>query len=252
VDTTPRNIYYYSGGNDYNNTEQSILDILGEEVYNTTAPFYFGYGSYNNPNDPNWQENTRRRAFLTSFLSDYFGSTGRGDRVYLVGWVAASPATVEVPDVNWRAQDLTLVVVELETDVTPPTNRVVITSDRFTWTTRSRDNLNAIGPYNLTMYADGEIIFRYTPLPDAVLSSVDRLVLFVDSDQLSAGVTVELWNWDERVWERVEVNRAQFSIANPARYIGPQNAVEVRIARQPSDLSLNIRSLWIEQRGTFR
>jgi hypothetical protein len=252
VDTSPRTIYYYSSSFDYATSEQSMLDILGEDVYNTTAPYYYGYGSYyNNPNDPNWQENTRRRAFLSSFLTDYFSSTGRGDRVYLVGWAQVSPEVIEVPNVTWRTQDLTLVVVELETQVVPSTSRVTISSDRFTWITRYRDNINAIGPYNLTMYTDGEIIFRFTPLPDAVLSRVDRLVLFIDSDNLSAGVTLELWNWDERQWEAIEVGRSQFSIPNPARYLGPQNAVEIRVARQPSDLSLNIRSLWIEQRGSY-
>ncbi len=251
VDITPRTPYYYSSY-DYVNTEQSIMQILGDEVYNATAPYYYGYGSfYNNPNDPNWQSNTRRRAFLSAFLSDYFASTGRADRVYLVGWVENSPTPLDVPGVTWRAQDLSLFIAELDIDVTPPTQRVTIRADRFTWAVRQRNNINTIGPYNLSMYSDGEIIFRYTPLPDAVLSNVERLSLFVDSDQISGGISLQLWNWDEGRWEDVEVTRAEFGIRSPARFLGPQNAVEIRIFRQPQDLSLNIRSLWIEQRGTF-
>ncbi|MFN8375733.1 MAG: hypothetical protein U0694_23035 [Anaerolineae bacterium] len=251
VDITPRTPYYYSSY-DYANAEQTILQILGEELYGLTAPYYYGYGTYyNNPNDPNWQPNVRRRAFLSSFLTDYFTSTGRGDRVYLVGWVDTSPAPLDVVGVSWRSQDVTLLITELNTEVVQPTNHVIISGDRFTWTVRKRENVNAVGPYNLSMYSDGEIIFRYTPLPTAVLSSVDRLVLYMDSDQLSAGVPLQLWNWEDGVWEDIEVTHNETVIRNPARYLGPQNAVEIRIFRRPQDLTLSFRSLWIEQQGAF-
>jgi hypothetical protein len=249
VDTSPRTPYYYTTYN-YTNTDQTILHILGQEVYDTTMPYYYGY-SYNATNDPDWQANTRRRAFLTSFISDYFSSTARGDSVYLVGWVAESPTPLDVTNVSWRSQDLTLIIVELDVDVTAPSGRVTIQPDRFTWSVRVRNNINSVAPYNLSLYSDGEIVFRYTPLPDAVLTDVDRLILHVESDQLNSGIGLQLWNWDDGRWDEVEIRRTDQTIPNPARYLGPQNAVEIRVFRRPQDISLTIRSIWIEQRGTF-
>jgi hypothetical protein len=251
VDTTPRTPYYYSTYN-YTTTDLTMLQILGEEVYGATQPFYVGYNSYyNSTNDPNYQANTRRRAFLSSFLSDYFSSTARGDRVYLVGWVETSPTPLDVTNINWRSQDLTLVVAELDIEVTPPTGRVTISPDRFTWAVRERNNINSVGPYNLSLYSDGEIVFRYTPLPDAVLTNVDRLILHVDSDQVNSGFAIQLWNWEDGRWDEIEINNVDKTVPNPERYLGPQNAVEIRVFRRPQDLSLTIRSIWIEQRGTY-
>ncbi|NWF69228.1 MAG: hypothetical protein HXY40_09080 [Chloroflexi bacterium] len=251
VDTTPRTGFYYGASYNYNfnNTEQTVVEILGEALYRDTSPYF--YGGLNNRSDPQWQANTRRRAFLSAFIADYFASTARADRVYLLGWVEAAPTPLRVEGAAWREQDVALLVVELQVEALPASGSVTITPDRFTWVTRQRQNVNAAGPYTLTLYSDGEISFRYTPLPDAVLERVDQLYIYLQSDQISMGVNIELWNWQESRWETVEIDSSPFSIPNPARYLGPQNAVEIRLRRALADLSVNIGSLWIAQRGSY-
>ncbi|NJO84025.1 MAG: hypothetical protein HC828_15385 [Blastochloris sp.] len=181
-----------------NTARQSAIDIIGPEAF--TANNFIGPLS----DDPAEQEARRRQFFVTSLVEDAYESTGRGDNIYLAGWANQSPLVeTTLEGANWNAQDTALYLIELEVEHERPVEEVVIVPERFTWMVREYQGLGAISPVQLSMQQGEEVIFRYTPLPDAVLRQVDELVLNI-SGQNTVGRTfpLQLWNWAEETWEQ--------------------------------------------------
>lgn len=259
--TNPYSYYGYYGGSIPYNPERTILEILGEDVYNTTTP-YGGYGYYGGPyygggtppslSEPEVEENNRRRAFLSSFMIDLFGITGRGDEVYLIGWSSRAVLPIELQGAGSRSQDATLYVIKLETERPSASGSVTITPDRFTWVTRSRLNTNVTTPFNISLYSSGEVVFRFTPLPDARLSDVNRMILRLESANYGASeIPIEIWNWRTGQWDEYKLNTMTYTFTDPADYVGPENAVEIRLSSVDAGLTMNIGAITIEQRGRF-
>jgi hypothetical protein len=228
---------------------QNASDILGEDSYRL-AGFNITFQQ-----DTATQEIRRRQAFLDAFVIDQFASTGRGNRVYLAGWAEAAPTIEEVAQMGFDTFDSTLYLIELEVERDDSGDSVLITRDQFTWVSRERQAVGDSGPVNLSLMNDSRAIFRFTPLPDAVLAEVDELVLVLDGARNTlSGESLEMWNWAAQQWEVVaEVGNlsSRVTIANPQRYLGPLNAVEIRSIRTGRGGTVFIERMGIEQRGHF-
>lgn len=238
----------------------TAMDILGEENYER---FNF---SVSFDDDAETQEMRRRQAFLDAFIIDQYASTARGNRVFLAGWADAAPTTEAVDGAGYDVVDTTLYIIEIEVrrEEVPP-NDVLITRDQFTWISRERLGLNDVGPNDLMLFNNTEAVFRFTPLPDAVLSEVDELTLIVERTRSTwSDGAVQLWNWRERDWEQVELDTNQRIVIEDgtrihpdardtdlARFLGPQNAVQVRLIRDQVGASIFVELLAVEQRGAF-
>ncbi|GAB4515805.1 MAG: hypothetical protein OHK0046_19830 [Anaerolineae bacterium] len=225
-------------------------NILGEENY---LAFDFNV-SFND--DAATQETRRRQAFLDAFVIDQFGSTARGNRAYLIGWTEAAPAEEEISSGNVDTVDTTLYIIELQVEPEDnPPDDVLISIDQFSWISKTRTGVNDIGPVLLDIQTEGEVIFRFTPLPDAVLSEVEELSIIAQRNRSSwPDGLLSLWDWEAQTW--VEQNfgpdEQAIIIDDPERFLGPQNAVEVRIMRTLEFLgSYPLQVLGVEQRGRF-
>jgi hypothetical protein len=193
----------------------------------------------------------RRQLFLTSFIDDPFGTTGRGSRVYLAGWTDESPLGAALDGANWNAQDTTLYLIELETELTPE-DEVTISPDQFTWVVREYLGLGDTSPINLTLQPGEEAVFQYTPIPGAVLSRVDELTVRVDNVATIGRITpVEVWDWTAGAWEPVLLTGEVAVLQDPAPYLGARNAVRLRILTDESGTFTRIGRVSVSQSGAF-
>jgi hypothetical protein len=239
---------YYGGYLDSVVTpDQSATDIIGQDRY---QQYDLAYLPNTTPID---QETRRRQKFVNSFIKDQYNSTARGNNVYLIAWSDSVPYTENIGTSNARTVDSTLHIVELETDITVPANTdVVIGTDQFSWVAIERDGILDAAPTNLNVYSSGVASFRFTPLPDSRLDEVEELYLVLD--QGGAGSRprpndFQLWNWGEEEWETVEIEEGKTLITESERFIGPLNAVQVRLSRDVSNSYMPIGRLGVEQRG---
>ncbi len=105
----------------------------------------------------------------------------------------------------------------------------------------------------MTLQPGDEVVFRFTPLPDAVLSDVSELTVILDrSSNVTRTVPVWLWDWDAQDWEEIGITSGDFyTITDPGRFLGPNNAVEVRVNADAIGSYARIQDLSVEQRGRF-
>lgn len=230
---------------------KSAADILGSEDYQA---FSFAVSL---SDDAETQETRRRQAFLDSFVIDQFASTARGNRVYLAAWTQDAPTEEDIDGAGFDVVDTTLYIIELEVEREDSGNdTVLITQDQFIWTTRERVGMDDAGVSELSLRTDTELVYRFTPVPDARLTEVDALIINVNRTQRTgfSDGAVELWDWAEEAWEVVSIDlaeNAQTVLSDPARFIGPQNAVEMRITRMSSGGSVFLERIGVEQLGRF-
>ncbi|MBI1277377.1 MAG: hypothetical protein GC179_04550 [Anaerolineaceae bacterium] len=234
----------------YNSTSKSIEDILGGQL--SVLNNYYVYRKLDGTVEQ--QEFFRRTLFLSGLISEpYKQLTGRGNHAYLAGWTDKAPLDTTVESSTLRTIDTTLLLVQLDVKNTPPQNATVITADQFTWFAQSRSSLADVGPLDISFNPGDEAVLRFTPLPDAVLKQVNELRVYIDRKQnTSRSVTLQLWNWDASEWEdQVTGSGNQIIISNPARYIGPENAVQVRVSADAFGGYPRLNDLSIEQMGLF-
>ncbi len=227
--------------------KQSVQDIMGDSYMNANA-----LGRFTGADSREAQTNRRRQYFLASLMEDYAGTSGRGDRVYLAGWTDSAPLATEVAGASWNAQDTTLYLVELESERAVPSGTVTIAPDQFTWMVSDYTGLADIAPVNTQLQPGEDVTFRYTPLPGAVLQRVFTLTVNADNVNTSGLSTpFYLWNWDISDWESVNTRDELATITNPARFLGPQNAVQIRLVADEIGGYVRINRLTIAQTGTF-
>ncbi len=200
------------------------------------------------------QELYRRYLFLQTVVDDPYNLvTRRGDRAYLAGWVDGSPLGVDLTGASSRTLDTTLVIAQIPVEVVQPAGDVLITADRFLWSVSSQTGLDEVGPVEFSLQPGEEVVFRYTPLPDAVLNTVNELSVVLDRTRgVSLSLGFQLWNWEQSVWEDQRISDGNsVQIRQPTRYLGPQNAVLLRIAADTAGGYPRFDDLSIEQRGSF-
>jgi hypothetical protein len=257
--------YYYGYGNTPVNFDQTLQDMIGQNAYNNTGGQYGGYGySYgyqNNLTNSEWQQTYRIRTFLDSFLQDRYGASGRGDRLYFVGWSDQAVLDEQFEGAGETSLNTTVYIIELDTTVdltNPEQGDAFISGDRFTWAVRSSisSSRSATAPFGLNVFGSMDIVYRYTPLPDARLTTVTSLDIMLQG-YVDSGFELQLWDWEDQVWRTVNyrssnnTNVYTFSPSDDGRFIGPNNAVEIRINGDNSGQTLNVNSLVVTQRGRY-
>ncbi len=228
-----------------NRSDQTAVDMLGAER--------FAQGAILSLASEADQQKLRDQLFISALVDDSFDSTGRGDRLYVAGWLDAPPLTTELPGQTQSERAATLVFAELATAIEPPAGIVTISVDRFTWAVRAYAGLSEVTPVDLTMQPGEEVAFRFTPQPDAVLNEVHQMVVVVEGVNVAARrVPAYLYDWRAAEWVSVDIGRDGLVLDAPAPYLGPQNAVQIRLVSDEIGGFLRIGSLGVEQRGVFR
>jgi hypothetical protein len=130
---------------------------------------------------------------------------------------------------------------------------VTISADQFTWITQTRVGISTYtGPLYLRIAPGEEVVFRFTPLPGLRLGRVEQLS--VRSERGSGfirHVPLQLWHWRLRRWVDVEGNNNTIVIDDPEAFIGPQNAVQLRLYLEESGGYIDVGNLSVEQKGNF-
>ncbi|RMF80131.1 MAG: hypothetical protein D6737_09120 [Chloroflexi bacterium] len=223
---------------------RTIVDIMGPERF-SNSQFNQLLGSSEED-----QRNRQRQLFLSSFLLDRYNSTKRGNAVYFAGWAEAAPIDFVLEGANSTTNDMTLYLVELDVEQQRPLGNVTITPDQFMWVLRHSTRQIDYSPLSLQLDDDEEVIMRFIPIESAVLAEVDELRIRMDRNAVRI-LPLELWNWEDQEWELFEINDRDETITEPDRFLGPQNAVELRIATGNVAGFLQVNRLVVEQHGSY-
>lgn len=240
--------YYRRFGVRYSAT-QSITDILDVDSLTDTRVWGVARAT-----DRETQELFRKRYFLETLLVDQFNAPSRGSGAYLLGWTTVPAASDTFTGAPAVTVDTTLYAVELALEPITSPRGATVYSDRFTWALIDREGFNNTPPYQMALFAEGSLAYRFTPLPDAVLGQVDGMTLILEhADGTLDETTVSLWDWRAAEWSAVAIDpdQTRFEIADAGRFVGPRNAVEVQIARRMDAGQLLIDRIGVEQRGRF-
>lgn len=242
-------ISFFSSRSSEAAVKSSVIDIMSPDRYATNI----NSARLSSGDSVESQTNRRQQYFLSSFVNDFYNSGGRGDRVYLAGWADSAPFTTDVSGAAWDTDDSTIYLIELESErIYPSTGSVTISPDQFTWVVQNYVGLNEISPVNFQMQPGEEVVFRYTPLPNAVLNQTETLVINVQDLNTGGRVMpITIWNWETEAWESVNILNETAEIENPADYLGPQNAVQIRLAADEIGGFVRIGRVTVEQTGTF-
>lgn len=227
---------------------RSVEDILGPDNFKGSD---FGFSV---DDDERTQELRRRQAFLTGFSVDQYLSTARGNRFYLIGWTNAAPTEEDVSGKSYSVIDSTVYIVELEVeDERVGSEDVTIGADQFSWVSLEREGQSDVGPVSTRFYSDVELTYQFTPLPNAMLSEVTGLTIILDRVRNARGEAFyELWDWRAQEWDVIDVPFDEYlDIPNPTRYIGPQNAVQIRVGEVGLGNAFFMEMLAVEQRGRY-
>jgi hypothetical protein len=217
--------------------KQTVVDLIGAERYS--------------PNSAD-QALRRRLLFLNALIDDPFGSAGRADRVYLAGWTDSAPNAFALRGADTDTQSETLILLELLAERALPPGSVTVSADQFGWVVRQQQSFGAVTPVGLVMQPGEEAVFEFTPFASAQLTRVDRLTIALKEVTSGARlVPLQVWNWEARAWEGVELIDFQTTLINPARFIGPLNAVRLRAASDSAGGYLRAGRLVVEQSGVF-
>lgn len=183
-------------------------------------------------NDPvNVQKSIQRDDLVQALLQEQYATTGRGSRVYLIGW-SDQPfleTTINANRQQVRELNTTLYIIELGINAPTPDARLV-TQDQFTWTAIERGDDGMSAPVLFDASSAVPLVFRFIPQPNAILEQVDQLTIILDRTTLNIWRgAVDVWNWHDQTWERMEsFDSPYIVIDDPARYLGALNAVEIR------------------------
>lgn len=225
-------------------TEQSVFDIMGAALISQNNLFAAV--------DETTRMRLREQFLLNGWVDDSFGSTGRGDGAYVAGWLEDAPLSLALDGAPTQEQTNSLVLAALEVEHVATTETVTVSSDRFTWATQTYTGVGMLSPVNLSMQPGEEVVFRFTPLPNAVLNVVDSLTLGLDNLNVSSRlVPLSIWNWRAETWDVADVGREGYTIPDPDAYLGPENAVQLRFAADEIGGYLRIGRVMVEQRGRF-
>ncbi len=209
------------------------------------------------PTENELRELERRTAFLNAFIDDQYFSTGRGNRVFLIAWADAPVLNEQITNEQVREINTTLYIIELDVQHNTDGNTRTITQDQFTWVAVERDTTLNIGPVVMDGLTDLTLGFRFTPLPGAMLDRVDSLTLILDrgANTSPVGGTIQLWNWGLGRWETQRFDTSmRLQVNNPARFIGPLNAIQIQTLPRQVEGGLNsgtpsLSRIGIEQSG---
>ncbi len=225
--------------------DQTLFDILGDNAVTDLDSFFINESLAG-------LDNRRRQLFLAAVIRDSFGMTGRANETYLMGWTDERMLTSEVSGANWRTQDTTLHVIQLAQERVYRPEPVVVSADQFVWSGRTLSGLGVVAPMLVRLDPGEEVTFRFTPVATARLDEVESLsVVFVGQTTGTRRLPFALWDWRRQQWVDMQAEDTQFRVPNPGRFIGPMNAVEMRLRSDDVGGFFRVERVAIEQSGRF-
>ncbi|MCY3779322.1 MAG: hypothetical protein OXG78_03350 [Chloroflexi bacterium] len=195
----------------------------------------------------------REQAFLASFMLDQFQSVARGTRLFLAGWSDAWGRDLTISGAGWSSIDTSLYIIELDVEIELPRERATLTSEHFSWITLDRQGITDNGTDNFSLFEGQSVEFLFHPLPGLALDVVDRLLVDVDrGGGFAQALAVELYDWTRGEYETFPFSDGgDLEFSQPGRFLGPGNAVRIRLEYGDGFGTLRVRNIRIEQTGRY-
>ncbi len=199
------------------------------------------------------RQSAREQAFLASFMLDQFRSAARGSRLFLVGWSDTWPRDLEVSGAGWSSIDTSLYIIELDVAIELPRERATLTSEHFSWLALDRQGITSNGPDNFSLFEGQSVEFLFHPLPGLALDAVERMLVDVDrGGGFAQALAIELYDWRRDEYETFQYrDGSEIELSDPGRYLGPGNAVRLRLQYGEGIGTLRVRKIRIEQSGRY-
>ena len=199
------------------------------------------------------QQAAREQSFLASFMIDRFLSTARGSKLYLLGWDDYWAHDLDIDGAAWSAIDSTLYIIELDVDIQLPNQRATLPTEYFSWISLDRQGLTDNGTDNFSMYEGQAAEFLFHPLPGLAMETVDRLFIEVDrGGGYAQTLDTELFNWHTNKFDVFNYQDGEeLEFTDPASYLGPGNAVRIRLQYEQGVGTARVREIRIEQTGRY-
>lgn len=186
----------------------------------------------------------RRQALLSWWLT--YNSSGRGSGTYLFGWAEKSPITTTLTNSDFNVQDQTLHVWRVEPQVVINAATLTIPPSLMTWELLDPGpSGNTVTPYDARLNA-GYFILRFQAAVQAEQKMVQTLVLHLASYGATGATPFVLYLWDnlEDQWVKIDnVVWGDLTIPNPARFVGHEGRIDVKVELLRSQTPANIQTL---------
>ena len=195
----------------------------------------------------------REQAFLASFMLDQFQSAARGSRLFLLGWSDEWRRDLTISGAGWSSIDTSLYIIELDVEIQRPRERATLTSEHFSWLTLDRQGVTGNGTENFSLFEGQSVEFLFHPLPGLALDVVERLLVDVDrGGGYAQALAIELYDWTREEYEIFTYrDGSELDLSSPQRFLGPGNAVRIRLEYGDGMGTLRVRKIRIEQTGRF-
>ncbi len=222
-------------------------------IKNLQSDRYLRTRSFLNAESRTERQAAREQAFLASFMVDQFGSAARGSGLYLLGWSDEWGRDLNIGGAGWSSIDTTLYLIELDVDIQLPSRRVTLTTEHFSWMTLERDGVIDNGPDGFSLFEGQSVVFLFHPLPGLALDTVEHMLVDVDrGGGYGQALHVELYNWLKEDYDIFTYrDGSELELSSPRRYLGPGNALRIRLRYGEGMGTARVRKIRIEQTGRY-
>ena len=223
----------------------SIKDLQGDRYLRTR--------SFLSADSTAERQAAREQAFLASFMVDQFQSSAQGSGLYLLGWSDEWQRDLTISGADWTSIDTTLYVIEFDVDIKLPRQRATLTSENFSWITLDRQGLTDNGTESFSLFKEQGVEFLFHPLPGLAMDTVDYMLVDVDrGGGYAQALGVELYDWTRHEYDIFTYRDGnELELSAPRRYLGPGNAVRIRLDYGDGIGTARVRKIRIEQTGRY-
>jgi len=171
----------------------------------------------------------RRYQILQAFAAPAEIGSPAAQNATFFGWSEQPLWAMEVADRESETLDTVGYFLELPLSLSLSQSRLVVPPALTTWQWVDGARPDESGPYDYYLI-NGWASFQYQPWEAFQLAEVDELVLNIDENYNQQAIRVALWDWSSKSWVVDEsLDWGENHIRQPGPFIGPNNAVRVRI-----------------------
>jgi hypothetical protein len=197
------------------------------------------------------QEIRRRYRLLGSLVVDTDLSGGRDAGVYLFAWTNQPLVPVELQNKPQGDEDTNLYIFELPTTVAASDPVVEVPPALTTWSlteTADPSTMLNVTPSSFQISSNSQAAFQFMPMPAVRLTQVQGLDI---EFQGQGPLVVELWDWAEQTWVQMSLDPASTltPVTDAGRFVGPENAVNVRVYSTDGTIYNEVDYVKIAYRG---
>ncbi len=202
----------------------------------SNAEVLLGTADYQNNRDtfPRWQ-------LLIALEGNYYGGVGNivmpENAVTLVGWSDTPQLDAAVDREAFTTRHTTLYLLEIPVRQSVSSGEtVMVPVSLLNWEVLRNTGGAQPALFNLYLY-NGSIEYQFTPWAEFQQMTVTGLEINIQADTTYSGspLLMDLYDWQARSWVQITgFTMGRVAIEDFGRFIGPQNAVQIRLETSSS------------------